>query len=206
MDSVNSNWSKKRIQYIIASVILFLVGIILYMNVNQSTSDINPHKVKKITNLIIAKKPFIQERKGLGAAKWIEFECKGYSKKFEISNFEYLCSDKGNILSLDINDTISVYLLKNDVNKINKETSFSKANTVHSLFYKKKKLIDIQCRNKLKKRDNYLAYLLCFILFPLTLSVGFFKESPHFFGRPFNPTFFLVLIGLISIFLLNKFL
>lgn len=64
MVSVNSSWSKKRIQYIIASVLLFLVGIILYMNVNQSTSDINPHKVKKITNLVITKKPIIQESKG----------------------------------------------------------------------------------------------------------------------------------------------
>lgn len=206
MVSVNSSWSKKRIQYIIASVLLFLVGIILYMNVNQSTSDINPHKVKKITNLVITKKPIIQESKGLGATKWIEFECKGYSKKFEISYFEYLCSDKGNILSLDINDTITVYLLKDDVNKINKETLFSKANIVHSLFYKKKNLIDIQCRNKLKKRDNYLAYLLCFILFPLTLLTAFIKENPRFLGVPFNPTFVLVVVGLITIFLLNKFL
>lgn len=205
MSDKEIDWSKKRLGFFVATVALFLLGIYFYFNVQRSDSDINPVDLTQIDSLIISEKPTFQETRGKNARQWIEFKCVGYPKRFEIESFDYACVNDNEMLSeLKTGDVISVKLLNSDIQDIKTETFSSKSNDIHSLVYKKKEYISLDCRNKAAKNDNKFAYYMCFIMVPFTLVVSLFKNKPKIFGATFDPTLVICVIAILVMLILKN--
>jgi hypothetical protein len=205
MSDKEIDWSKKRLGFVLATIVLFLLGTYFYFNVQRSDSNINPEDLVQIDSLIISEKPTFQETRGKNARQWIEFKCIGYPKRFEIGSFDYACVNDNEILSeLKVGDIISVKLLNSDIQDIRTETFSSKSNDIHSLVHKNKEFLSIDCRNKAAKNDNKFAYYMCFIMVPFTLVVSLFKNKPKIFGTSIDPTLVICLIAILVMLILRN--
>jgi hypothetical protein len=206
MSDEEIDWSKKRLGYFLAAISFFLLGTYLYFNVQHSNTDINPSDLTQIDSLTISVKPTFQKTRGKNASQWIEFNCVGYSKRFEISGFDYACVNNNEILSeLKIGDVISVKLLNTDIEDIRTKTFTSKSNDIHSLVYKNKEYLSLDCRNTAEKKDYKFVYYLSFIMGPFTLAVALFKNNPKIFGTSIDPSLALCVIAILVMVILSKY-
>lgn len=197
-----NDWSKKRYGFLFVTALLFLYGTYVWFSV----SDIGPADLQIIDSLVINEKPALKESRGKSSRKWIEFKSEGFWKYFEIGHFDYECANNEKILNeLQVGDTISVKLLKSELNEINEETFSSKSNTIHSLVFKNFEYLDLACRNEKARDDNKFACYLCFIIAPLTLFMGLFKSEPKLFGVYFEPALAIGIIGILVLLILKYF-
>ena len=205
MKDINITWQQKRYLCFFTSLFIAVIGFFLYFNVQNSDSNINPSDLTTIDSLVISEKPIYQEIKGKTPSKWIQFKCKGYSKRFDIESFDYKCVNDNEILNeLNVGDTVKIKILTKDLADINQETFLQKSNPVHELVCKDKIYLDLSCRNKSAKDNNKLVYLVCFIIAPIILTFALFKRQPKIFGKTLNIEIFISVIILLLIYIISK--
>jgi len=200
------NWLKVKSGFIFATIILMIAGICLFIYYYNANLDIEDNNLVIIEDLVISVKPEQKEVTGQNHREWIDFNCKNYQKRFSINNFDYKCANKREIFSdINVGDTITIKMIKSEFLDIYDETFTSKTNKIHSLIFKDKEYIDLECRNYEDKVDKLIAAYICSMLSILTLIVSFLKEKPKIFGFPFNPTYIIAAIGLILIVVFKRY-
>ena len=192
------DWDNKRNGYLFVAVICLFFAIYYLLQLKNGSYEITPSELETIENLIIIRKPEFKEIKGKHGRKWIEFKCDN-NTTFEISSYDYSCVKDDDILNeIDINDTISIKILKTDSGLINSETTCE----IHSLVDKDKEYLDIDCRNDRDQKAGELGYLLCSAITVMTGSVFLFKKKPKLFDEV-DPRVLIVIIIIILFFILR---
>jgi hypothetical protein len=178
MEENSDDWQKQRKGYLMVAVICFFIGLYLFLRVNSQSYDIENINLEKIENIIIAEKPIFKETKGKNGRKWLEFKCVNNKSNFEITSFDYSCSNDDEILNeVNIGDTISIKILKSEIEDFNTENNCE----IHSLIKKEKEYLNIECRNKAENNDSENTYIILFAITFMTGLVFSFSEKPKFF-------------------------
>ncbi|KUJ60994.1 hypothetical protein AR687_14805 [Flavobacteriaceae bacterium CRH] len=192
MADSQEDWDKKRGGYLLVAIISFLVGAYFLVNLQTGSYEIQPSDLEIIEDLIVVKKPELKIIKGKHGRSWIEFKCDN-NTTFEIATYHYRCVNKQEVLTeINTNDTISVMILRKDLEHIDSETSCE----IHSLVDKNKEYLDINCRNNKEQKDGETGYLLSSAITIMTISVFLFKKKPKFFDDvdPRIPIWIIVII------------
>jgi hypothetical protein len=193
MDYDLRDWKKKRENYFVVSIICFVVGIYLFVKVKTESYIIKSSELKLIENLIISEKPKFEEIKGKGSRKWIEFKCVNNNTTFEIASYDYNCVNDDEIINeIDIGDTISIEILKNELENFDTDTSCE----IHSLKKNKKEYLNIECRNLTENKYIEKLYKILFAIFTMTSIVFSFSKKPKIFDKvdPQVPIWIIILL------------
>lgn len=187
-------WEEKQKQYLTVAIICFIVGFIFFIKVISGEYIIKPFNLKVYENLVISSKPQFKETKGKNGRKWIEFKCINNKSNFEIGTFDYKCVNDDEIINeVKAGDTISISILKADIEDFDKDTSCE----IHSLIRNNKDYLDIKCRNKADNNDGKLGFIILFAISIMTGIVYSFSEKPNFFNHV-SPD---IIIGIVVIIL-----
>lgn len=197
-DNLN-DWEKKRKNYLAVTIICFLIGTYFYMKVESKSYIILPSDLKIYENLIISDKPVFKETKGKNRRRWIEFRCINNKTTFEIASFDYKCVNDDEILNeVKPGDTISIKILKNEIEDFNNDTSCQ----IHSLAKNNKEYLNIACRNLKDNKDGKMGYQLLFAISIMTGIVYSFSKKPKIFDEV-DPQVPIWIIGIILFFILQ---
>ena len=178
MEDDSNDWQKQREGYIKVAIICFIIGLYLFTRVHSESYEIEDSQLQEIENIVIEKKPIFKETKGKHGRKWFEFKCKNNKSTFEVTGFDYRCTYGNEIIEeINVGDTISIEVLKNDIEDFNTENICE----IHSLKKNKKDYLDVKCRNKEENNDSNRVYIILFAVTIMTSSVYSFKEKPQFF-------------------------
>ena len=201
-------WKHKRFFYIVGSVLVLILGFYFKITVDSSSFVIQDSDLTTLNELQLISNPVYVERQGKGTHEHIEFRVKNYAKVFEITKFDYECSVPDSVIlnGIKANDTISIKILRQTYTDLqNDNISYSNID-IHSLVFKGQEYLDLNCRNEKQKNDGKLGVYVCFIMSPLLILTGLFKNEPKVGKIKIDISLVLVLILVILIFVLPKFL
>jgi hypothetical protein len=187
------DWEKQRNGYRSVAVICFIIGTYLFLRVHSDSYLIEASDLNSIENLIVADKPKFEETTGKHGRKWIEFKCKNNNSTFEIADFDYRCVNDDEVINeINVDDTIAIQILKDDVENFNVETTCE----IHSLIKNGKEYLKIECRNKAENKDSEKVYLLLFAVTLMTSIVYSFSKKPKIFDDvdPRVPIWIIIII------------
>lgn len=177
------DWQEKRKNYLAVAIICFLVGTYFFTRVLSGSYVIEPSDLEVYENLITAETPEFKTTKGKHSRRWIEFKCINNKSTFEIASFDYSCININEVINeIKTGDTISIAILKNDIEDFDAETSCE----IHSLIKNDKEYLNIQCRNKLDNKDSEKGFLVLFAITIMTGIVFLFPQKPKLFDQ-FDP-------------------
>lgn len=177
------DWQEKRKNYLAVAIICFLVGTYFFTRVLSGSYVIEPSDLEVYENLITAETPEFKTTKGKHSRKWIEFKCINNKSTFEIASFDYSCININEVINeIKTGDTISIAILKNDIEDFDAETSCE----IHSLIKNDKEYLNIQCRDKLDNKDGEKGFLVLFVITIMTGIVFLFPQKPKLFDQ-FDP-------------------
>lgn len=172
------DWEKKQKDYLAVAIICLLIGSYFFMKVISGDYILKPSDFQVYENLVTSEKPIFKERKGKHGKKWIEFKCSDNRSTFEIASYDYKCANRNEVLNeIKVGDTISISILKKDIEDFDKETSCE----IHSLIKNDKEYLDIHCRNKADNKDGKMGFLILFAISIMTAIVYSFSEKPKIF-------------------------
>jgi hypothetical protein len=187
------NWENKRKGYLSVAIICFIIGAYLFLMVNSDSYMIKSSDLKSIENLIVTDKPKFEEITGKHGRKWLEFKCAKNKSTFEIADFDYRCVNDNEVINeINVGDTISIQILKDDIENFDVETTCE----IHSLIKNKKEYLKIECRNKAENRDSEIVYLILFAVTLMTGIVYSFSKKPKIFDDvdPRVPIWIIIII------------
>ncbi|SNR45413.1 hypothetical protein [Flavobacterium sp. ov086] len=188
------DWEKKQKDYLAVAIICLIIGTYFFMKVINGSYIIKPSDLSVYDNLITSEVPKFKETKGKHGRRWIEFKCVDNRSTFEIANFDYKCINDNEILNeIKAGDTISIAILKGDVEGFDNDTSCE----IHSLIKNDKEYLDLQCRNKADNKDGKMGFLILFAISIMTAIVYSFSGKPKLFNKV-NPE---IIIGIIVLIL-----
>jgi len=188
------DWEKKQKDYLAVAIICLIIGAYFFMKVINGSYIIKPSDLSVYDNLITSEVPKFKETKGKHGRRWIEFKCVDNRSTFEIANFDYKCINDNEILNeIKAGDTISIAILKGDVEGFDNDTSCE----IHSLIKNDKEYLDLQCRNKADNKDGKMGFLILFAISIMTAIVYSFSGKPKLFNKV-NPE---IIIGIIVLIL-----
>lgn len=188
------DWEKKQKDYLAVAIICLIIGTYFFMKVINGSYIIKPSDLSVYDNLITSEVPKFKETKGKHGRRWIEFKCVDNRSTFEIANFDYKCINDNEILNeIKAGDTISIAILKDDVEDFDNDTSCE----IHSLIKNDKEYLDLQCRNKADNKDGKMGFLILFAISIMTAIVYSFSGKPKLFNKV-NPE---IIIGIIVLIL-----
>ncbi|WP_281636046.1 hypothetical protein [Flavobacterium marginilacus] len=193
MDNNLDDWDKKRKGYLSVAIICFIIGAYLFIRVHSGSYVIKSSDLKTIENLIASNKPKFKEITGKHGRKWIEFKCIENKSTFKIADFDYRCVNDYEVINeINVGDTISIQILKDDIKKIDTETTCE----IHSLVKNKKEYIDIECRNNKENKDSENVYIILFSVTIMTGGVYCFTKKPKFFDEvdPRVPIWIIIIV------------
>ncbi|REH00767.1 hypothetical protein [Flavobacterium aquicola] len=193
MDDNLDDWDKKRKGYLAVAIICFIIGAYLFIRVHSDSYVIKSSNLKTIGNLIASDKPKFEEITGKHARKWIEFKCAENKSTFKIANFDYRCVNDDEVLNeINVGDTISIQILKDDIENFDTETTCE----IHSLVKNKKEYLDIECRNKKENKDSENVYIILFSVTIMTGGVYCLIKKPKFFDEvdPCVPIWIIIIV------------
>lgn len=188
------DWEKKQKDYLAVAIICLIIGTYFFMKVINGSYIIKPSDLSVYDNLITSEVPKFKETKGKHGRRWIEFKCVDNRSTFEIASFDYKCINDNEILNeIKAGDTISIAILKGDVEDFDNDTSCE----IHSLIKNDKEYLDLQCRNKADNKDGKMGFLILFAISIMTAIVYSFSGKPKLFNKV-NPE---IIIGIIVLIL-----
>jgi hypothetical protein len=193
MDDNLDDWEEKRKGYLTVAILCFIIGTYFFMKVKSESYVIKPSDLKVVKNLITSNKPKFKETTGKHGRKWIEFKCVNNKTTFEITSFDYRCANDNDLINeINIGDTISIKISKNDIENFDKETTCE----IHSLVKNKKQYLDIKCRNKADNKDGEMGYIMLFAITIMTGAVYSFSQKPKIFDEvdPRVPIWIVIII------------
>ncbi|UUF13763.1 MULTISPECIES: hypothetical protein [Flavobacterium] len=190
-----SDWEKKQQTYLIVSVTCFIIGTYFFMKVISGSYIIKQSELQVYENLITSTAPQFKERKGKHSKKWIEINCINNQTTFEIDSYDYRCVNDDEVLNeIKAGDTISISILKDDIDDFDTETSCE----IHSLIKNNKEYLSLKCRNEEDNDDGKFGFLLLFSISIITAIVHSLSKKPKLFDKV-NPE---IIIGIAVIILL----
>jgi hypothetical protein len=199
MDDNLNDWEKKRKDYLVVGINCFFIGTYFFMKVKSDSYIIKPFELIVYENLVTIDKPIFKETKGKHGRKWIEFKCADNKTTFEIASFDYSCVNDDEVINgINKGDTISVKILKNDIENFDTETSCE----IHSLVKKNKDYLDIQCRNEVDTKDGEKGYLILYAITIMTSVVYSFTKKPKIFDNV-NPQVPILIVILMLFYFLS---
>ncbi|MFH6993510.1 hypothetical protein [Flavobacterium sp. FlaQc-48] len=173
-----SDWEEKQKGYLVVSVLCLIFGTYFFIKVISGSYAIEQSDLEVYENLIISNAPKFKERKGKRSRKWIEFNCINNQSAFEIAGYDYSCvNDEEVINEIKTGDTISVAILKDDLNDFNTQNSCE----IHSLVKNDKEYLDLRCRNEVDTGGGKRIFLILFSISILTAIVYSLPKKPKLF-------------------------
>ena len=122
MEDDSNDWQKQREGYKKVAMICFIIGLYLFIRVHSESYNIEDSHLQEIENIIIEEKPIFKEITGKNGRRWFEFKCQNNKSTFEITGFDYRCTyDNEIIKEVNVGDTISIKMLKNEIEDFNTE-------------------------------------------------------------------------------------
>lgn len=202
MEEKQDNWQQDRKTYLLIALACFALGVYFLIRVSSDSYIMKPSDFKTIENLVTATKPVFRETKGKNSRQWIEFKCMGNKSTFEITYFDYRCVIDGEVLKeINAGDTISIKILKEDIEDFDAETKCE----IHSLVKNKKDYLDIDCRNQHDTNDTKLGYLVLFTISATTGILYAIRKKPKVFDTVDLP-FVIGLLMLVLVVVLSRIL
>lgn len=193
-----SDWEEEQKNYLVVSIVCFLIGTYFFMKVISGSYIIKQSDLQVYENLIISTAPKFKEKKGKHGRKWIEFNCINNQSIFEIASYDYSCTNDDEVINeIKAGDTISLSILKNEIDDFDAETSCE----IHSLIKGSKEYLNLDCRNKVDNNGGKIGFLLLFSISIMTAIVYSLSKKPKLFDEV-NPEF---LIGIIVVILFFTF-
>lgn len=194
-----SDWEEKQKGYLVVSVLCLIFGTYFFIKVISGSYVIEKSDLEIYENLIISSPPKFKERKGKSSRKWIEFNCINNQSTFEIASYDYSCvNDEEVINEIKSGDTISIAILKVDLNDFNTQNSCE----IHSLEKNDKDYLDLRCRNEVDTAGGKRIFLILFSLFILTAIVYSLPKKPQLFDKV-DPILIVGIGSIILAFILN---
>lgn len=173
-----NDWNKKQKGYLVVSVLCLIFGTYFFIKVISGSYAIEQSDLEVYENLIISNAPKFKERKGKRSRKWIEFNCTDNQSTFEIASYDYSCvNDEEVINEIKTGDTISVAILKNELDDFNTQNTCE----IHSLVKNDKEYLDLRCRNEEDTGGGKRIFLILFSIFILTAIVYALPKKPKLF-------------------------
>jgi hypothetical protein len=170
--------------------------VAVYYNLQRNGSDINKGDLQMLDSLVISQKPYLTA----GRNKSIRFKCKGYNKEFILSDEDRYCAEQFDILQLlNTGDTISLCLLSDDLPSLHDQGFFAGKNSVHSLVYKNKELIDMSCRNAKARAGLRETMAVCIVMTVMCFFIAFFGAKLSGWGWSIDPLYLLCFLAILTI-------
>jgi hypothetical protein len=200
-------WKHKRVFHIVGSILVLILGFYFKTTVDNSSFKIHDDDLTSLDGLVLASNPKYVERHGKGTHEHIEFQIKNYSKVFAITGFDYDCSVRDSLIlnGIKTNDTISIKILKETYTDL-KNDNISYTNIdIHSLIFKEQEYLNLNCRNQKQKKEGRFGVYMCFIMSPLLLISGLFRNEPKIGKIKIDLSLVLLAIMFVLTFLIPKF-
>lgn len=199
MEDNIDGWQKKRKDYLLVAILCFTVGSYFFIKVKSDSYILKPSDLRIFENLITSSKPEFKETTGKRGRRWIEFKCVDNKSTFEITSYDYRCSNDFELLDeINAGDTISITISKTDFENFDEEGGCE----IHSLVKNNKEYLDMECRNKEDTDDGKMGYILLFAITIMTGTVASFSKKPKVFDEV-NPQIPIWIVVIILFFVLR---
>ena len=190
-----ASWSEKKQGYILLGILSFIFST--YCVLFRTTNITNDNLVK-INNLVVRQKPVIQKYIGRNSTKeWISIYFNDINKEFQIVEEEYSCCRKNEILNIiQVGDTLSIKMLKNEIDNINNSQLVDNFNRVYGIEKDDTDLCNLTCSNKKATKNNTFIYSVGYFVAFLLIFTHFLKKQPIVFGINVDIGFLIAIISI----------
>ena len=198
MSNVNIEWKNKRQGFLLLSVISFTIAsYYLFQNLSDNYKITN-NELVEVKNLLLSESPQLLITEGRYSYEYIQLKFQHYDKYFNVSKEELKCCNKLYILNaITQADTITIKILKDDFENINELGFFNKDNEIFSIVKNGSEMINLDCLNEDRFKENLFGYKILFVLSFLSFLSYLIRKQPQIFGINLDISIFIFVLIII---------